>query len=70
MMKDYQSYGDKEALSLAYQPQYLRLQSVPDPEPVEPVERVLFSDREDYNTDVGNRSVPRRKPTKVRATPE
>ena len=31
------------------------------PRAKEPVERVLFSDREDYSTNVGDRSVPRHK---------
>ena len=70
MTEDYQRLGDKEALSPASQPLYLRLQSVPDPEPMEPVERVLFSDREDYNIDVNDRSTPRRKCTKLRDAPE
>ena len=57
MREGYQNSGDKEALSPASQPLYLCLQSVPDPEPVEPVKRVLYSDREDHNTDVSDKSV-------------
>ena len=44
MAEGYQLSGDKVALSPASQPLYLCLQPVPDPEPVGPVERVLFSD--------------------------
>ena len=66
MTEDDQKSGDKEALSPASQPLYLRLQSVLDPERVEPVEHVLFSDRGDYSTDVSDKSVHRRKRTKRR----
>ena len=65
MTEGYHKSGDKEARSPASWPLYLRLQPVPDHEPVEPVERVLFSDREDYSTDVRDRSISRRKRTKL-----
>ena len=69
MTEGYQKSRDKETLSLASQPLYLCLRSVPNPKLVEPVERVLFSDKEDYSTNVSDRSIPRRKRTKLRAAP-
>ena len=69
MTEDYQRSGDKGALSPASQPLFLCLQYVPDPEPVEPVERVLFSDREDCSFDVSDRPLPRCKRTKLRIAP-
>ena len=47
MTEDYDWSRDKEAPSRTPQPLYLRFSSVVDPEPVELVERVLSSDKED-----------------------
>ena len=69
MTEDYQQLGDEEVLSPASQPLYLHLQFVPDPEPVEPVEHILFSDGKAYSTNVNDRFVPRCKRTKLRVAP-
>ena len=69
MTEDYQGLGDKESLSPASQPLYLRLQFVTDPEPLEPVEHILSSDREEYSINVSDRSLRTHKRTKLRFAP-
>ena len=48
------SSGDKEVLSPRSQPMYLRASALPDPEPLDPVERCLFADSDECSTDASD----------------
>ena len=58
--------GDKEALLPRSQPMYLRASALPDPEPLDPVERCLLADWDECSTDASEICKARKKRAKVR----
>ena len=63
--------GDKEALSARSQPMYLRALALPDPEPLDPVERCLFTNSDECSTDATETCKARKKRAKLRGrTPQ
>ena len=61
--------GDKEARSPKSQPMYLRASALPDPEPLDPVERCLFADSDECSTDASETCKARKKRAKLRGRP-
>ena len=61
--------GDKEALSPTSQRMYLRALALPDPEPLDPVERCLFTDSDECSTDASETCKARKKRAKLRGRP-
>ena len=58
--------GDKEALSPTCQPMYLRASALPDPEPLDSVERCLFADSDECSTDASETCKARKKRAKLK----
>ena len=62
-------FGDKEALSPKSQPTYLRALALPDPQPLDSVERCLFADSDECSTDASETCKARKKRAKLRGRP-
>ena len=58
--------GDKEALSPTTQPMYLRASPLPEPEPLDSVERCLFADSGECSTDANETCKARKKRAKMK----